>query len=180
MNPIPGHRSGRRAAGAAACVALFGLPAQADGSPEAMMAAFAAHCFDPRLTPARAEAEIAATGARVDFHDLAPFSDVPPTPGADVTPGTDRRCAVAFDGDHGAAAAEAAAAGLRAEGIDDEAPLPATHVDAALPGTTLLAARFLNPARVAVVHTGTRPGPSGPETFLSVERLTPEASGAVR
>ena len=83
---------------------------------------------------------------------------------------------MSLDGDSGARAARAAAGGLEAEGITDEAPLPATHAEAALPGTTLLGARHLNPNRIAVVHTGTRPGPNGVETFLSVERLTPEAS----
>ncbi|MBM2575108.1 succinyl-CoA synthetase subunit beta [Jannaschia sp. Os4] len=153
------------------------MPAGADPARDAMLGAFADHCFSPYLTAARAEAEIAATGARVDFYDLAPFSDVAPSPGADVTPGTDRRCEVAFDGDRGAAAAETAAAALEAEGIRADAPVPASHP--ALPGTTLLGARALNPSRVAVVHTGTRPGPDGVETFLSVERLTPEASEEV-
>ena len=139
-----------------------------------MFHAFAANCFSPYLT-----ATTAAGGLpdRHDFHDLAPFSDVPPSPASGpVAPGTDRLCAVAFDGDNGAEAARVAEAALAAEGITVGTPLPATHANAALPGTTLLAARALNPARIAVVHTGTRPGPNGVETFLSVERLTPEAS----
>lgn len=159
---------------------LLGQPAVANPQRNDMLAAFAAHCFSPRLTAATAARDIASTGARVDFHDLTPFSDVAPTPGRNVTPGTDRRCEVAFDGAFGAQAAEVAASGLEAEGIRTEAALPDTHADAALPGTTLLAARFLNPARIAVVHTGTRPGPNGTETFLSVERLTPDASEANR
>ncbi len=141
-----------------------------------MLAAFAAHCFSPFLTGVTAAAAITPTGARHDFYDLDPFSDVAPSTGADIAPGTDRRCEVAFDGDHGLAAAETAAAGLDAEGIRTLAPLPATHAGSALPGTTLLAARALNPGRVAVVHTGTRPGPNGTETFLTVERLTPATS----
>ncbi|WP_179378229.1 succinyl-CoA synthetase subunit beta [Jannaschia marina] len=144
----------------------------------AALDAFARNCFSPFLTSAIAEAELAPHG-RYDFYDLAPFSDVAPSPATSaVTRNTDRRCEVAFDGDHGAAAAEVAAAAAEAEGITTEAPLPATHPD--LPGTTLLVARALNPGRVAVVHTGTRPGPNGTETFLSVERLTPDASEALR
>jgi hypothetical protein len=155
-------------------------PAHANPQRNDMLAAFAAHCFSPFLTAAKAQANIASTGARVDFYDLTPFSNVAATPGGNVTPGTDRRCEVAFDGDFGTQAAEMAASGLQAEGIRTEAPVPDTHADAALPGTTLLGARFLNPARIAVVHTGTRTGPNGTETFLSVERLTPDASEANR
>lgn len=141
-----------------------------------MLSAFAANCFSPFLTADLALTNIATTGARVDFLDENPFSSAAPssTNGRPTTPGTDRRCEVAFDGDHGTAAAEVASEAARAEGILTEAPLPVTH--AAIPGTTLLAARALNPGRVAVVHTGTRPGPNGIETFLSVERLTPQAS----
>ncbi|WGH80088.1 succinyl-CoA synthetase subunit beta [Jannaschia ovalis] len=129
------------------------------------------------MTAERAEALLAPSGARVDFYDLNPGFAAAPTPATtQVTPGTDRRCELAFDGDRGGDAAQAAAAGLSAEGIDADARLPPTHADAALPGTTLLAARALNPRRLAVVHTGTRPGPNGTETFLNVERLTPDAS----
>jgi len=151
-------------------------PVAADPQRAAMLDAFATNCFSPLLTMVRVEAHIASTGARVDFYDLNPFSDVAPTPGTNVTPGTDRRCEVSFDGDYGNDAAEVAVNALTAERILTDAPLPATHADAALPGTTLLGARALNPNRVAVVHTGTRPGPNGVETFLSVERLTPDAS----
>lgn len=145
---------------------------------EAALSAFAANCLSPHLTADAALDRIGRTGARFDFYDLRPFSNVPQSPAATrATPGTDRRCEVSFDGDAGAKAAETATQALAAEQITTEAPLPASH--AALPGTTLLAARALNPARVAVVHTGTRPGPNGVETFLSVERLTPDASREV-
>ncbi|MGB3408920.1 MAG: hypothetical protein WBA67_15670 [Jannaschia sp.] len=166
----------------ALCCIAFGASAHASfANPlrNDMLSAFADHCYSPLLTAQSARSNIASTGARVDFYDMNPFSDVPPTPGTSVTPGTDRRCEVAFDGSHGAAAADVAVSGLQSEGIRTDAPLPATHATAALPGTTLLAARYLNPARIAVVHTGTRPGPNGTETFLSVERLTPEASAEV-
>ncbi|TFL19431.1 succinyl-CoA synthetase subunit beta [Jannaschia formosa] len=140
----------------------------------AALDAFARNCFSPHLTARAAEAELAPHG-RHDFYDLRPFSaPAPSKPATEATPGTDRRCEIAFDGAHGEAAAEIALAALQAEGIRAEAPLP-------LPArpdetTTLRGARFLNPARIAVVETGTRPGPNGTETFLRVERLTPEAS----
>lgn len=161
---------------AAALATIFPGHAAANPLRTGAMDAFATSCFSPYLTAQIAKAAIAPSGARHDFYDLNPFSDVPPSPSENVTPGTDRRCEVTVDGDHGTAAAETATAALAAEGITRDAPLPATHADAALPGTTLLVARFLNPARIAVVHTGIRPGPNGPETFLTVERLTPNAS----
>ena len=145
---------------------------------QAALTAFADHCFSPFLTAETARKNIAADGLRLDFYDLRPFSARAPSPvvGRPATPGTDRRCEIAFDGDQGGEAAKTAIAALASEGITDAADLPPTHADAALPGTTLLAARRLNPNRIAVVHTGTRPGPNGLETFLMVERLTPEAS----
>jgi hypothetical protein len=155
---------------------LLALPVSAASANPA--SAFADNCFSPFMTAARAAETLVAPGVRVDFYDLNPFSSADPSPvtGRAATPGTDRRCEVAFDGDHGTLAAQAAVTGLTTEGIETDAPLPTTHSNAGVPGTTLLAARFLNPKRIAVVHTGTRPGPNGVETFLLVERLTPEAS----
>ena len=142
--------------------------------PDPALQAWSANCLSPYMTAARAEARLPQTH---DFYDLNPFSSAAPsTAQTDVTPGTDRRCEVWTPGDLGAAAATVAAGALEREGIRNDVPVPQTHADAALPGTTLLAARALNPRRIAVVHTGTRPGPDGIETFLSVERLTPEAS----
>lgn len=130
--------------------------------------AFAAHCFSPLLTAETAAERLSVPGARVDFYDLVPFSNVAPSPGADVAPGTDRRCEVAFDGAKADVAADAVVGTLASEGILKDAPLPESY--APLDGTVLLAARFLNPKRIAVVHVGTRPGPNGIETFMLVER----------
>ena len=144
------------------------------GDNTAAINAFAANCFSPFMTADLADKRLAKPGVRVDFYDLAPFdasNPVSPVAGRAQTPGTDRRCEVAFDGDRAADAAEAAAAALAREGITTEAPLPAQY--APTEGTSLLGARFLNPSRVAVVHTGTRPGPNGVETFLFVERMEP-------
>ena len=71
-------------------------------------------------------------------------------------------------------AAVQALAGLKTQGTTQDAPLRATYAQNA--GSQLLAARQLNPRRIAVVHAGTRPGPNGIETFLNVARLTPAAS----
>ena len=156
-----------------AAAAGLAAPAQANPVRAGILGAFAANCFSPLLTAATARAAVAPTGARLDFYDARPFSDAAPssTGGRAPTPGTDRRCELAFDGDHAARAAEVAAAAARAEGITAEAPLPATHSDTR--GVALRAARFLNPDRIAVVTVGTRPGPNGIETYMQVERLAP-------
>lgn len=162
-----------------AIAGLMGISAaMADGniaSERAIAASrsFANNCFNPLMTAGRADQVLAAEGVRVDFYDLDPFSNAAPSPatGRAVTRGSDRRCEVAFDGEHSVLAASAAVAGLAREGITREAPLPDRYTP--LRGTALLAARQLNPRRIAVVHVGTRPGPNGVETFLFVERLTP-------
>lgn len=154
--------------------ATVGAPAaQANPARAAMLDAFAQNCFSPYLTADIATANIAPTGARLDFYDTLPFSNAAPstTNGRAITPGTDRRCEVAFDGDYAEDAAQVAVAAAEAEGIRTPAALPDTHT--ATDSTTLLAARQLNPKRIAVVHVGTRPGPNGVETFLQVERLAP-------
>jgi hypothetical protein len=163
--------------GALGLLMMAGTRAQSDEAtadlPEIASAAFAAHCFSPFMTAARAEEVLASTGARVDFYDLDPFSNSEPSPvtGRAATTGTDRRCEVAFDGDHAELAASAALAGLEMEGIRTEAPVPDRYQSTE--ATALLGARQLNPRRIAVVHVGTRAGPNGVETFLLVERLTP-------
>lgn len=154
---------------------VFALPVQAQDDGVAAMAsmAFARNCFSPFMTAARAEEVLASTGARVDFYDFDPLSggDASRIVGRAATQGTDRRCEVAFDGDYAELATSAAVTGLDMEGIATEAPVPDLYQPT--DGTALLAARQLNPRRVAVVHVGTRPGPNGVETFLFVERMTP-------
>ncbi|UWR24227.1 succinyl-CoA synthetase subunit beta [Sulfitobacter sp. S190] len=141
--------------------------------PQAAARAFADHCFSPFLTAATAADRLAP--ARVDFYDTRPFSSADPSPatGRAATPGTDRRCEVAFDGAHIQTGIEGVTTGLAQEGIDTPADVPADF--AAQPGTTFIAARQLNPTRIAVVQVGTRPGPDGVETYLNVERLDPLA-----
>ena len=162
-------------AGAVGLMVLATTRVQADQADLAQAAseAFAANCFSPFMTAARAEELLTSTGARVEFYDLDPLSNGPISPvvGRAATAGTDRRCEVAFDGDHVQLAENEAVAGLAMEGIDTPAPVPDRYEPTE--GTRLLAARFLNPRRIAVVHVGTRPGPSGVETFMFVERMTP-------
>jgi hypothetical protein len=135
-------------------------------------ATFAEHCFNPLLTAETAADRLAP--ARVDFYDLRPFSSanaVSEPTGRPVTPGTDRRCEVAFDGAHVEAGTEAVLTGLQREGILTEAAVPEAFQPQS--GTAVIAARYLSPNRIAVVQVGTRPGPNGIETFINVERLEP-------
>ena len=141
-------------------------------SHETAPGAFAAHCFSPVLTADTAAERLAP--ARVDFYDLRPFRAGTPVSepvGRPVTPGTDRRCEIAFDGAHIEAGTHAARSGLQREGILAEAALPTGFPTQ--PGAEFVAARYINPNRIAVVQVGTRPGPDGIETFINVERLEP-------
>lgn len=133
--------------------------------------AFADHCFSPLLT---AETAAANLPARYDFYDLRPFRLSNPLAepmGRPATPGTDRRCEVAFDGADVLAGIDGVITGLTQEGIATEADVPEDFP--AQDGTEFIAARQLNPNRIAVVQVGTRPGPNGIETFINVERLVP-------
>ncbi|NNE51020.1 MAG: succinyl-CoA synthetase subunit beta [Sulfitobacter sp.] len=159
---------------AAISTAVLSTGATAGGTKSTARAAmqlFADHCFSPYMTAEKAAKAFALSGASYDFYDLDPFSNVEPSPamGRPATPGTDRRCEISFAGDCAETAAQVAVEALAAEGINQSAALP----DGFGPqeGTQLLAARQLNPRRVAVVHVGTRPGDAGVETFMLVERL---------
>jgi len=151
-------------------------PVQAGGpkaTARAAMALFVENCFSPFMTAEKAARTFALSGAGYDFYDLDPFSSAAPSPATAraVTPGTDRRCEISFAGTYADQAADAAINALEAEGIDTPALLPAAFTKG--DGTTLLAARRLNPRRVAIVHVGTRAGAHGTETFMLVERLLP-------
>ena len=145
-----------------------GFSASAAADPQALEA-FAAYCFNPLMTAERA-AEVLP--ARHDFYDLDPFrseTEISPPQGRAVTQGTDRRCEVAFDGEAVAAARDTVISALDREGSLTEADGPPDFP--AQDGAAFVAARQRNPNRIAVVQVGTRPRPSGPETFINVERL---------
>ena len=132
--------------------------------------AFTENCFSPFLTAEKAADAFNHPNIRYDFYDLDPFTSAAPTPAkTQATPGTDRRCEVSFDSDFTTEATDPVVAKLDSEGITTPAAVPATHPET--PGTAFLAARRLNPEKIAVVHIGTRQGPNGLETFLNVERL---------
>jgi hypothetical protein len=163
------HRVANLGLGALLFLGITQGAARADTS--AMVQAFADHCFSPYLTAAKAQDLVASTGARVDFYDLDPFTSARPSPalGRKVTKGTDRRCEVSFDGDHTSLATKTVVAALEIEGIRTAVNLPTQFMRT--DGTALLAARRLNPHRIAVVHVGTRHQEDGTETFMLVERL---------
>lgn len=146
----------------------------AKGTARAAMTVFADNCFSPFMTAMRAERAFAITGVSYDFYDLDPFSSATPSPalGRAITAGTDRRCEISFVGAFGPQAADVAIAALVVEGLHTTADVPAQFI--LTKSTSLLAARRLNPTRVAVVHVGTRTGTQGIETFMLVERLLPE------
>ena len=158
----------------AAVLLASAAPARSPGTDaRAGIEAFAKHCFSPRMTAAKAREVFNFANVRHDFYDLDPFTSAPPSPATDraATPGTDRRCEISFGGDFTSDATRAVTARLESEGITTPADLPATHARLRTKGTALLAARRLNPRKIAVVHVGTRAGPHGLETFLNVERL---------
>ncbi|MFK7875998.1 MAG: succinyl-CoA synthetase subunit beta [Paracoccaceae bacterium] len=160
----------------AVCATLWATSSFAD-TVEDRARAFAENCFSPYLTARKAKRVLGGSGARYDFYDLDPFSNVAPSPAFGVrpaTPGTDRRCEVSFDGVHTDVAVNFALSAVKREGLFDEEPVP--DAIQRLPSTNLLAARRLNPRKIAVIHIGTRAGPNTTETFMTLERL-PNRSG---
>ncbi len=167
--------------GAGLFVILMVARAASAGAPPATadlaIGAFADTCTVRGLTPEAAEGRmrdfVAAEGGaglpfRLEFYDITlQPTDLP------VTPGTDRRCEVAFPGDHTDPATEALVALMeRPPVFGTPIPLPITHSPA--PGTAFIEGRQLNPRVAAVVHVGTRETADGLETFMNVERLEPE------
>lgn len=137
--------------------------------------AFADNCFSPRLTSQTARTKIGPSGARIDFYDLRPFTNAAPSPvtGRARTPGTDRRCEVAFDGFDPQTAITWLGNGLTQEGLaQKKATVPEDFPRQS--GTVFIGAAQLNPNRIAVVQVGVRSkAAGGQETFINVERLTP-------
>ena len=127
------------------------------------------------MTAARTADVLNVANVRYDFYDLDPFfaqNGPSPVTGRAATEGTDRRCEVSFDGDFRSEAAKGVVAALERVGIRQPADVPANHEALRTSTTALLAARRLNPRKIAVVHVGTRPRPNGiEETFIYVERL---------
>lgn len=143
---------------------------------ELALGAFGETCTVRGMTADRAEARmrahVAARGGTGLPFDLA-FYDITIEPtDLTVTPGTDRRCEVAFPGDHTGRAVETLLALMATPPVFGQPiPLPVTH--SPHPGTSFIEGRQLNPRVAAVVHVGTRVAETGLETFINVERLLP-------
>ncbi len=144
-------------------LALLCGPAAANTHPA--IDAFNTWCFKAGQTETQARSNMNA--------DTAPFTltfwddSLEPRP-ADAPRGVERRCEVAFDGDH----TETAITALRAQMATPPVfgtgiPLPDTHKATAT--TALIEGRALLRGRVAVVHVGTRN--NNTETFMAVDRL---------
>ena len=84
--------------------------------------------------------------------------------------GVERRCEVAFDGDHRTAAIKALRVQMATPPVfGTKIPLPDTHT--ADDGTALIEGRELLRKRVAVVQVGTRAAQGGVQTYMGVDRL---------
>ncbi len=144
---------------------MLNTPAAAVGS-DAAITAFNAWCFQAGQTESQITSNMERdVGAPLPF-DLT-FWDVSLEPSDDNLPaGVERRCEVAFDGDHTDAAIDALCVQMATPPIFGTAiALPSTH--APLPGTALIEGRELLRGRVAVVHVGRRDA----KTFMAVDRL---------
>ena len=145
-------------------LAASALPAMAHPAIDA----FTAYCFKAGQTPAQARANM--TGL---VGDPLPFTLTFWDTTLEAAPGTpahaERRCEVAFDGDHAADAVTQVQAKMATPPVFGKS-IPLAPPFAAQYGTAYIDARELLRKRVAVVHIGTRPGP---ETFIRVDRLPP-------
>ncbi len=161
--------------------AFVAMPVQAEVPTVAALAqsAFAAVCTNPFQTAATVEQRmrnhVADQGGEGLPFTLTFYDTTLEDTGADVMPSTDRRCEVAFPGDHTADATQTLLTAMQGP------PVFGTVIDmpngfAATETTHFIQARLLNARGTrAVVHVGTREGPQGQETFINVERLPPPA-----
>lgn len=148
-------------------LALCGLAAPAAASPDVAIAAFNDWCFKAGQTEAQARANMNADSA--DFALTFWDDSLAPRP-SDAPEGVERRCDVAFAGDHTATAIAAMRVQMATPPVFGTAiPLPATHTP--LPGTALIEGRELLRGRVAVVHVGLRQTDNTTHTFMTVDRL---------
>ncbi|MDW3225113.1 MAG: hypothetical protein R8G34_19865 [Paracoccaceae bacterium] len=144
---------------------VMAWPALAQTASDAAITAFNSVCFKAGQTAAQARTRMEAqAGSPLPF-DLT-FWDftLEPAPSAPAT--IERRCEVAFKGDHTRDAITALRKQMATPPVFGQAiDLPATHVPEI--GTALIEGRELLRKRVAVVHVGIR----DEQTFMAVDRL---------
>ncbi|MEM7242388.1 MAG: hypothetical protein AAF429_09400 [Pseudomonadota bacterium] len=139
------------------------------------ISAFAKYCTQPRQKLYRImlrmerhakEAGYASLPFDVEFYDTTLERATIP-----ITPGTNRRCVVTFDGSYAQQAKNAVLAFVERAKFGFETDIPKTHSDARVSGTELFIARRLQSGPKAVLHVGTSRGANGVQTFINVERL---------
>lgn len=148
---------------------VSGASAGVAGARHPAITAFTAYCFKAGQTPDQARANMERlVGAPLPFE--LTFWDTTLAAEPEAPDLIERRCQVAWPGDH----TQTAIAALRDKMAEPPVfgtpiALPATHRP--IPGTALIEGRELLRGRVAVVHVGTRNGAKGNETFIAVDRL---------
>ncbi|WP_299499758.1 hypothetical protein [uncultured Roseobacter sp.] len=143
----------------------LGAVAPATASADPAIASFNAVCFKAGQTASEARARMAARDGTPLPYALT-FCDKTLEPAPDTIAGIERRCEVAFDGEHTTKAIAALRTQMATPPVFGfKIDLPHTH--APEPGTALLEGRELLRGRVAVVHVGTRDN----RTYMAVDRL---------
>lgn len=149
-------------------VSCFAYPASAHPAIDA----FTAFCFKAGQTPAQARANMADL-----VGDPLPFSLTFWDKTLEHAPGTpdhiERRCEVAFDGDHADKAVQMVQIKMATPPVFGMT-IALTPPYQATDGTAYIAARELLRKRVAVVHIGLRDD----QTFIAVDRLPSNAGFA--
>ncbi len=136
---------------------------------EPAITAFTAACFNKGFTQQRITQTMErAIGGPLSF-DLT-FWDKTLAPAPGTSDFQERRCEVAFAGNHTKSAIDALREKMATPPIfGHKIPLPATH--SAKLGTALIEGRELLRGRMAVIQVGTRSTQTGIETYIIVDRL---------
>ncbi len=146
-------------------VLMAALPVSGFSGTHPAITTFNAWCFKAGQTEVTARANMNAQTAPfvLTFWD----DSLEPRP-AHAPDGVERRCEVAFEGNHTTQAITALRRQMATPPrFGTPIPLPMTH--APDESTSLMEARKLLRGRVAVVHVGTRN--NGTQTFMAVDRL---------
>ena len=142
---------------------------------ETAIGAFAKICTQPRQKLSRIMKRMERHASEAGYDNLpfeVVFYDTTLEPAQfNVTPGTNRKCQVRFDGNHTALAVPAVLEFIENARFGFESTIPPTHQNARVAGTKLFLARRLQSGPKAVLHVGTANGPLGVQTFIDVERL---------
>lgn len=137
---------------------------------DAAIAAFTGFCFKAGQSPdqARQNMEKAVGSSPLPFE--LTFWDTTRAPAPEAPELIERRCEVAWRGQHTTVAIMALRSKMAEPPVfGTQVALPETHVP--LKGTALIEGRALLRGRIAVVHVGTRDIAGVKQTFIAVDRL---------